>query len=239
MAPDDPEDGAATARGTFLGDDTSDPAAKGVEIYSDPRNLPTANASILGHTQNRANFHPASMTAEELLAAFKPYTIEIDKTPFFALKEDKSDEQKFYSKDYNVLIDQVVSLYDGASSEDQSKLKNAIADMAKSVFGQERSEKWKNLFSQSTLDMNSVPPTIMIYYTSLHMSHDSSGKSDVNEQSYIVKKTSYFVLTDLIVTYASQLAGLDKQSVDDWLTSGTSPEVPDPALCFDVLPYKG
>lgn len=236
--PPDEED-SATARGIMLGDNTADPAATGTSIYTNFQNLPTAVASILNHSQNRANFHPASMEPEELLRYFAAYTTEIDKTPFFSLAEDDVNKQKFASKDFNVLIDQVVSLYDGVSSNDQSKLKNAIADMAKSVFSQQKSERWKNLFSQSTMDLsNLATPRIMIYYTSLYMKHETGiFKPEVNEQSYTVHRTSYFVLPDLISSNAKKLEQLDSKSVDDWLGAATSPEQDDAKLCFDVKAY--
>jgi glutamyl/glutaminyl-tRNA synthetase len=233
----DPESSAATSQGNLLGKDTSDPKAKGTEIYSDYKNLPTATASILNHVQNRANFHPASMTSEELVKYFKAYTIEIDKTPFFFLREDKEDRQKFYSKDYDKLIDQVVSLYDGVSEQDKNKLKESIANMAKTVFSESSSEQWKNLFSQSTIDMNAKEPTIMIYYTSLHMKHVKQ-KAEVNEQEYIVKRTTYTILFDKIKANAEQLAKLDKQDVDDWINGVSSPTKPNAKVCFTTQPYS-
>lgn len=233
------EGSSATARGTFLGEDTSDPAAQGIQIYSETKNLPTAIASILNHSQDRANFHPASTPPEQLVAAFQTYVNEIDKNPFLHLLESSTDKQSFYSKDYNLLIDQIVNLYKGISSQDLNELKDAITDMAKSVFGQERSEQWKNIFSQSTIDMSDLEnPKFMVYYTSLHMVHNKNGKSDVSEQDYEVHRTSYIVLPDLIQAHADTLAKLDKKSVDDWLDSSTSPERENAKLCFEVKQYS-
>jgi hypothetical protein len=224
---------AATSRGTFLGQDTSDPDAQGVAIYSDTTNLPTAIASLLNHSQLRANFHPATTSPDQLAAAFDKYVTEIDSNPFFHLETNESDKQAFYSSDYNLLIDQVVNLYKGVSSEDVNQIKTAITDMAKSVFGQQKSEKWKNLFSQSTLDLSDLQnPKFYLYYTSLHMFHQKSGKSDVNEQDYEVRATTYLILPDLIKAHADSLAALDKKSVDDWLGGSTSPERPNAQLCF-------
>lgn len=227
------DDVSATARGTFLGQDTSDPDAKGVAIYSDTTNLPTAIASILNHSQTRAKFHPASTKPEDLAAAFAAYVTEIDGNPFFHLETNENDRQVFNSKDYNLLIDQVVNLYKGVSSEDLNQIKDAITDMAKSVFGQERSEQWKNIFSQSTIDMSDLQnPKFYLYYTSLHMLHQKSGKSDVSEQDYEVRTTTYLILPDLIKVHAQSLADLDKKSVDEWLSGSTSPERPNAELCF-------
>jgi hypothetical protein len=224
---------AATSRGTFLGQDTSDPDAKGIAIYSDTENLPTAIASLLNHSQVRANFHPANTPPERLADAFSSYVTEIDSNPFFHLLESENDKQAFYSSDYNLLIDQIVNLYKGVSSEDLNQIKTAITDMAKSVFGQAKAENWKNLFSQSTIDMSDLDnPKFYLYYTSLHMFHEKSGKSEVQEQDYEVRTTTYLILPDLIKAHADTLAKLDKKSVDNWMSGSTSPERPNAQLCF-------
>lgn len=56
--------------GDFLGINTSAPNAKGIEIFADPRNLPTAISSIMTHTQNKADFHPAVQTPEVVAQRF-------------------------------------------------------------------------------------------------------------------------------------------------------------------------
>ncbi|MCF1502802.1 hypothetical protein L0F51_03345 [Afifella sp. H1R] len=224
---------AATARGSTLGDDNSDPQANDTEIYSEPENLPTAISSIMNHAQKRSNFHPASSPPEDLYERYNDYITEVDDTPFFHLEKHDYVKQTFYSKDYNKLIDQVVSLYDSVSAGDQEKIKEDITDMAKSVFGENKSEQWRNLFSQSTIDFSNLSrPRVFIYYTTLYMRHEENGKSEVNEQEYMVHRTEYAVLSDLIHAYANELASLDKTSVDDWLDDSTTPERESAALCF-------
>jgi hypothetical protein len=230
---------SATARANMLGTDTSDPEATGMAIYTETNNLPTAVASILNHTQQKANFHPADTNPEKLAAAYSTYIAEIDKNPFLHLLSSEQSKQSFQSKDYNLLIDQVVSLYKGVSSQDLDAIKSSISEMAKSVFGQEKSEDWKNLFSQATLDMSDLAnPTMLIYYTSLHMKHEKDGKSEVSEQDYEVRKTKYIILPDLIKAHAGTLAKLDKKSVDDWMSDSTSPEKKNARPCFNVKPFR-
>ena len=110
--------------------------------------------------------------------------------------------------------------------------------MGKAVFGQESSEQWKNIFSQSTLDLSDPNnPIMFIYYTTLHMKHEK-GKAEVNIQEYSVNKTKYAILPDLIKTYASKLATLDKKSVDDWVDESVSPERKNAKLCFQFKPVR-
>jgi hypothetical protein len=229
----------ATVRGNFLGEDESDEAAEGVAIYSETQNLPTAVASLLNHSQNRANFHPASMTAKELALAFRNYAIEIDKNPFLYLSKTSIDKQSYKSKDYNVLIDRVVNLYEGLESVDLDEIKDSIANMGKSLLSHQTTEDSMNLFAQSTIGMSDPGnPKFMIYYTTLRMKNVKNGKSEVLEQEYEVNRTSYFVLPDLIKAHAASLAKLQKTTIDDWAINSTSPEREDAKLCFEVKQYS-
>lgn len=229
------DNAAATARGTFLGEDTADPNASGTAIYTELTNLPTAVSSILQHSQKRANFNPATLTPEALAAAFNGYVTEIGNNPFFGLLTNNTTKQTFESKDYNLLIDQISNLYTGVSSKDLQTIKTAIADMAKSVFGQEHSQQWKNLFSQSTIDMSNLSqPKLYVYYTALYMAHDKNGKSEVSKQSYEVRRTEFSVLTLKIKANAGRLVALDTTDVNGWLDNATSPTNAGRKLCFEA-----
>ncbi|MBX2829213.1 MAG: hypothetical protein KTR22_13690, partial [Flavobacteriaceae bacterium] len=212
--------------------------AKGLAVYTDSKNLPTAIASILSHAQNRANFHPARLTPEQLAVYFQDYISEIDSVPFFGLLKNVNSKSKYKSKDYNKLIDQVVNLYDGVSAEDKNGIKNSIADMAKSVFSKESKEDWKNIFSQATIDLsNPSQPRLFIYYTTLHMKYERR-KAEVKLQEFSVNKTEYAILSELIAANAERLLSIDKKRVSDWLGESTSKERNNAKLCFTPEPVK-
>lgn len=228
---DQPDVGVATA--LYLGEHKYDPNAQGIAIYQENKNLPTAVATILNHVQNKAEFHPASIDASEMPKAFKSYINEIDRTPFLHIVEKNSDEQKFYTKKYEDLIDRIVSLYDGISTQDKTKIKESISAMGKSVFEQKKSEVWKNLFSQATIDFTDYAhPRLIIFYTSLHMKHDDEKWAEVKEQNFTLSRAVYQILPEMIKTFASNLANLNKQSVVDWLSDNTSPKDENVKLCF-------
>jgi len=234
-----PNSGATTGA-DFLGNNTSDPGATGKVIYSDPRNLPTAIASILNHSQNKAGFHPASDSPDVVRQKYELYIREIDANPFLHIEKNDRKSQKYESSDYNRLIDDVVSLYDGVSSQDKENIKNSIAQMAKSVFSQSKSEVWNNLFSQATIDYsNPANPILYIYYTTLYMKREDRGKDGVEtRQEYTVNKAQYLILPELIRAHASSLANLDKKNIDDWMSESSTPEKQGVKLCFEVLPYN-
>ncbi len=97
-----------------------------------------------------------------------------DTCPFFHLKKFESTHHKFKSKDHDKMIDQIVELCDGISSEDRGKIKDSVKNMARAVFGDKKSEEWKNLFSENILDATESTPKITIMFTSIHMKHVKS-----------------------------------------------------------------
>ena len=226
-------DMASTSSGLFLGEDTSELNCQGIDIYKKLENLPTAISSILNHCQTKANFHPLVNSPEVDAQAFGKYITIIDRTPFFHLEINEITEQKFYTKDYKSLIKSIVDLYKGVSSGDISKIEDSITNMATSVFGQKKSDIWKNLFSQSTIDYTDMKnPKIKIYYTTLNMFHNKENKSEISQQTYRVAQAEYKVLSQLTQTYAETLARLTTKSVDDFISEMTSHQENGVIRCF-------
>lgn len=223
----------------FIGNDTSDPGAQGMNIYSDPKNLPTAVASILNHAQNRANFHPAAQTPEVVASSYTSYITEIDRVPFFSIQRNDRTQQQVHTSNYDQLINNIVGLYDGVTQEDKDKIKNSITELAQSVFSKSSAEEWKNLFSQASLIYKSATDIrLYIYYTTLHMKRTQSGKDGVDDlQEYTVNRVEYKVLQDKIQAYAATLSNLDKKNIDDWMDNATSPQKENYTKCWSQTPY--
>jgi hypothetical protein len=229
-----------TARGSFLGQNTSDPAARGELIFTDPQNLPTAVAILLTHAQNRADFHPVSANPASLLDGFLRYLAEIRSCPAFTETLNDQRQEFFDSSDYNVLVNQIAQTYVGVSHKDQLLLAQSMANMYRSVMSSDHAELWFNLFTQTTIDYSRPDDTrIYLYFTTLHMRHEvqHSGKTEtvLSEQTYFVRRAIYRVLPDVIGSNAKTFAALVYVNVDTWLNMATSPERADALpLCFEV-----
>jgi len=218
--------------GCFVGINTTNKKAKGIDIFTNPENLPTAVATILNHAQNKADFHPAKQSQEQVSNKYDGYINEIDSTPFLSLKNNEQDSGKFHSKNYDELVGSVLNLYTGLTKSEEEQIKNSIVDMAKSVFGKTSNEKWKSFFSQMTIDNSDEGnPIYSIVYTTLHMKY-VKGKSEVTDQDYTVNKTNYTVLSELIKAYADSLTKLTDTTVDDWIVNTSTPSTP-VEICFE------
>lgn len=228
------------SNGVFLGNDESNlnngSHKDGVEIFSNPKNLPTAISSILNEIQKRAAFFPSSSPdLEEAVIGFKDYLEGIDSSPVFSFSDRRVDAQKFESGDYNKFIDSIVSVYDGISAEDLNKLKDGIVGMAKSLFGDSTGTSSKEFFTQSVINTTKYKkPKILLTYMRLFMSYKEDGKKECKEQEYKVYHIQHEVLSHVIHDYADQLAKFQMTSIKDWVNGITTP-VPKNAkkLCFE------
>ncbi|RUI00798.1 hypothetical protein IPC444_20885 [Pseudomonas aeruginosa] len=225
----------ASTGGALAGDDTSNPDDVKVpqdgnnqsklDLWTKPENLPSAIASIMQKTQDNADFNPIKYDSAELAEHFPLYLSAINHTPFFHQVETRWQKQTYSSTDYNKLIDNVLELYQGVSKQDKDKISSAITDMAKSVTSEKHSERWDNLFNQATIDYTDPnAPKMLIYYTSLHMSHDENKKSTVDEQDYTVGMATYIVNVEAIKNQAETLQAVLAKSVNDWINGSTSPD---------------
>lgn len=225
--------------GVFLGVDTSAPDASKIEIFSDPKNLPTAISSLLGLAQNSANFHPGDPKKNTTSEDFSQYINKVDQSPFFSLTDTARKEGTVSSKDYDSLIDSIVDVYKGVLSDSVEAITNSVENMAKNVFSQEQAEQSEDLFAQNVIAMSYNNdfgyPIVTIAYTHLHMETQKDGKSSVSSQSFLVTRSTYRVLDAKIHAYADILSGQDTQDVEDWLKSMNTNDDTKSTPCIKTL----
>lgn len=223
---------SALSSGVFLGEyvNTGD---TGLDIYTKFENLPTAVASILNKVQVMSDFFPQSQSEEEIANKYPLYVECISRTPFFHLMSSEVQEQDFKVSNYDVLINQIMNIYEGIRDEDRKKIETSIRDMAKSLASKRTKRAKLNLFSQSTIDLRDVNSIhLYIYDTVLETYEQADGKGEIGMQSYTVRKSKFVVLKDLIKAHADKLSTMDQKSVDDWLNDIKSPVKKDIQLCF-------
>ncbi len=238
--PNNPLTEIAASVANFLGTDNSDNNTAEYRIYSDMHNLPTAIASILNSVQNRAQFYPAQDSAEGVATSFSRYIHEFEIAPFFSKSQLEHIRQSVASNDYNQLIDQIVSLYEGVSDIDRQYLKDSIRSMVQTVVNYSNPINQKALLCQLTINYNNPnTPKILIYYTSLMLSYSEEGKLVIPKQEYQLTKSVYDVIPSRIRDNAGALTRLERKTVNDWILSNTSHLASDKiALCFPHKPYQ-
>lgn len=202
------------------------------ELFSNPKYLPSATASLLSHSQARAKFHPADINekSHELALRFGDYIRDIDANPVISLRDSNRVTKKFDSSDYKLAIDEVLTLYEGVSEGHREKIVSSIKDMVKSVFSSENKTEERNLFAQHVLNEDS---SIIINFTTMKASHQKKGKSHIASQEYTVQTATYTPLGDVMKAYAPALAAIKKQEIHDWIGSLASPIRGNIKLCIE------
>lgn len=222
----------ANIGGMFLGKNESDPSAQGKEIFDNPKNLPTAVATILQHSQNKADFHPSFQQPLVVAEKFREYLREIDSVPFLSLSMNDKVQKSYKEKNYDKLINEIVSLYDGFEEKDKAKLKESIRNIASSLVDSKDTELYRDIFSQATIRNENKEMEVVIYYTNFSMKRtEKKGEVTIN-QNYTVNRVVYTVLSASIKAHADVLAKLTKTDVDDWIDKTSTPTNPALKLCF-------
>ncbi|KAF9974161.1 hypothetical protein BGZ73_002469 [Actinomortierella ambigua] len=74
---------AVVSRGVFNGDDTTNPDARGVKVFREPRNHPMAVASILMYAGGKAGYDPHSQAPKKSRHSYRAFRKQVSAFPGF------------------------------------------------------------------------------------------------------------------------------------------------------------
>ncbi|KAG0242800.1 hypothetical protein BGW41_003476 [Actinomortierella wolfii] len=198
--------------------------ATGVDLFRDPKNHPDAVGTILTHAATLTNFFPAK-GLEDQSKQFGDYITKVSTFPGFLLTYNEQTSQMQTEVNVDLMIDQIKSAYDGVMGADVGKVIDSVKSMANSILNHSSKTADKALFTQMTIskeDDNYL--YVSIFYTTLHMEYDKSGKKTYSSQKYYINRSLFRVLTATLTTNAEKLYELlGNGSFDDWAKGATSP----------------
>lgn len=213
----------ANAVAVFLGVDTSSANAKGVDIFLEPENLPTAIATIIARAQSVADYHPAKQSPEVFAEKFPAYAVSLDKVPFFSLTMNDNVKLSISAKDYASLANQIVSSFGVVGQIDKKSLTIKVIEIAEKVLGQGSTESSGGLLIISSIDYTSPrEPKLYIYHTIMNRQNTQFAKPSPLCLDVVVNRMEFAVLPELIRTYANTLSRLEKVSVKEWIYDSSS-----------------
>ncbi|KAF9093408.1 hypothetical protein BGX29_009953 [Mortierella sp. GBA35] len=226
----------AIAQAFFHGVNTSDPAATPVQLFKDPKNHVDATSSILSFAGKSANFHPITQNPVELAKHFDAYLSKISSFPGFFLTYNEQTSIFQTSTNIDTMISDIKSAYDGVLIVDHDALVNIITQMANSVLSQSTSDESRVMFVLLgvTKANDSSEVEISIFYTTLHLKKDHSGKKTYIAQSYSINRTVFKVYTSVLVANAEMFAQkIPKVNMEEWLHANNSPNDSKVKSCFE------
>lgn len=209
----------------FLGFDTSTTTKNHSDIFSNPRNLPTAITTILTYAQSMAYYHPLSQSPNFLAERLTSYLIGVDKIPFFKIVKDDYSKIKVkpYCNDKHSFINNIMSFIDVKNDIENAKLKRGVTAITENAFNRHINGSWDNVLSISIIDLlRPLEPKISIYYISIRIQRNRINKNATLESSYIINRVEYMVSPELIRTHAETLSNLVIVDVDEWINESSS-----------------
>ncbi|GEM_PF-1194963 len=217
----------------FLGPDDSDPNTSGTEIFSNPKNLPVAVATILKFIQTRSNFYPDTQNAKIVTNTINEHYYQLDKVPFLKLMDHSSTQKNFSNKNYQKIIDDFITLFPDYSNEDKTKIRNTVRELIQTQSFDAGTTMYKNTFCLIIVrNKNNQNADISFYRTSFEMEVNAGQPQIKGNQDYTFLRTIYNVPSDILSANARPLSILPKATANEWITSNSSPKNTAISLCF-------
>ncbi|MEO4006175.1 hypothetical protein [Flavobacterium sp. CAU 1735] len=223
----------ACCKALFLGSDDSDPNASGTEIFSNPKNLPVAVATILKLIQTRSDFYPDTQNANALFKAIEPYSHHLYTAPFLNLMDGNSIQKDFVNKNYQKIIDDFMTLFSDYSNEDKIKIRNSVRELIQTQSFNAETNTYKNKFVLIIIrNKTNQNADICFYSTSFDMEISAGQPHIKGNQDYTLAYTIYNLPTSNLQRVAQPLSRLPKTTVNEWIKSNSSPKNTAISLCF-------
>ncbi|KAG0231978.1 hypothetical protein BGW41_001996 [Actinomortierella wolfii] len=115
------------------------------------------------------------------------------------------------------MVDQIKSAYNGAMGADVGKIFDSVKALANSILNHSSKSADKSLFTQMTINKQGDGDLYVgIFYTTLHMEVDKSGKKTYSFQKYYINRSLFKVLTAVLTSNGEKLYELlSNGSFDD------------------------
>ncbi|KAI9239019.1 MAG: hypothetical protein BYD32DRAFT_486063 [Podila humilis] len=194
-----------------------------VEIYRNPEWHGSAISSVLTKSSTITGFYPAA-GLEEAADHFGDYIKQVSSFPGFVLVSSEETGSHDTSVEVKKIVKAITDAYAGFVTADVQKVEQSITDMANSILNHSSKQAHKGIFTQSTVDNENGTFTTTIFFATLDMSFDDSGKYTYTEQKYKIMRSVLQVNGPWLSAHAEELAQkIDGKSIDDWLDGSGSP----------------
>jgi len=194
--------------------------------------------SLLNMARVASGYNPALMGVEtdpikkaqadaKNLASYNEYINRVMKAPFFNLELSDSKTITKTSSDWNALVDDIASLYEGIIKEDLDSIKKSLVTITKAAMSRQGSLETANLFTQSVLGAinngTEAYYTVNIYSSHVAMVSNSSKGGSSTQSDFEIRRTKLKFRTSDWPNFAEKVYKKHVTAVDDWLETNISP----------------
>ncbi|KAG0239848.1 hypothetical protein B0O80DRAFT_499785 [Mortierella sp. GBAus27b] len=197
---------AVVSRALYIGTDSSDPTDRPYEIFHDPRNHPTAVASLLFHFSEGADFHPKEQGIDATSKAYGKFIGSVLSFPGFRRHPKESDLDLSGSLDQ--FRDEIASKYD---PDDRTKSDDISYEfewqLPKTLATSQ--EQW--LLSLATIT-RTADDAIVVDLSSIpvKLTKDDYGSVTIDKQATVLRQQIVRVDAEFLIRHAEPL----RRSVD-------------------------
>jgi hypothetical protein len=177
--------------------------------------------SVMDLALVHSGYNPLDPSQAGNFNAYIAYVTDIVRAPFFHLNYSDQKHLHQESSDWDSLIGDIVSLFEGLQSEDQTRVVNGLKQLAHTATSTNDQTETLNVFSQQAISVNTSQITVGIYYSSVSMIQHN-GKHTTRQADYLVNRAFLTFYTETWPTFAPMVARTKVSSASDWLNQMNS-----------------
>ncbi|KAF9125024.1 hypothetical protein BGX30_000646 [Mortierella sp. GBA39] len=208
---------AVVSGAIFVGKDTSDPSATPVDVFKDPRNHPTAAASVLVFSANSAGFNPTSQEPKALGQNLDGFVSKVSTFPGFVMTNNEQ---------YSLKLDGSLVQFEKAIGEqlDDFNTARALRDLVPDNIQDKSLTEW--VLSLIVLSKPEGSDIVNVRLAQVPLTISSDGDTvTIPEQSTRLSVSDLRVNAPMFASYAEMFAQkIPTTSVSDFINFFTSPK---------------
>jgi hypothetical protein len=206
-----------------IGDVALKSAGSDVDKLTDAliRNPIVAATTLMGLARKASGYNPVDPAQAGNYPKFNDYVTRMLDAPFFHLGFSDQKNLHHESSNWDSLIDNIVSLFDGVLSEDKSRIMTGLKQLAHSATSTSDKTETMNVFCQQAVSVDSSKVTVGIYHSGVSMI-EHKGKHTTQQADFSVFRAFLTFNTETWPTFAKMVAAKEITSATDWLSSMSS-----------------
>ena len=188
--------------------------------------------SVMTMARTKAGFNPTIIDDVNSNSKFLQYSTNLQNAPFFHLVSSDVSHMEHKEKTWDNIINSVLDLYDGVSSEDKDSIKTSLGNIAKAAMNKAGTTQTKNLFVQSEINY-SDEIKIYVFWSKIQMTYEG-GKSTSTQEVVDITRLELRFDKEMWPYYAPMVLKYNMSFIEEWLKDNAIPPQKDAleTVCF-------
>lgn len=188
--------------------------------------------SVMTMARTKAGFDPTDTEDENANSKFLQYSANLQKAPFFHLVSSDVSHFERNEESWDKVVDNILDLYDGVSSNDKNNIRTSIGNIAKCAMNKAGTTQTENLFIQSEIDY-ADEIKVYVLWSEIQLTY-VSGKSTSTQEKIDISRLELQFDKVMWPYYASMVLKYNVSFIEEWLKENAVPKQEDvlETVCF-------